>query len=55
MIMPVKEQYAVNQPIQPDEYMDDFNEICSIIERHYKLADAKGISLSILKKEMKKK
>lgn len=54
MIMPVKEQYAVNQPIKPDEYIDDFNEICSIIERHYKLADAKGISLSILKKENEK-
>lgn len=54
MTMPVKEQYAINQRITPDEYMDDFNEICGMIEKHYKLADVKGISLDRLKEESEK-
>lgn len=54
LTMPIKEQYAINQRITPNEYVDDFSEICSMIKRHYKLADTKGISLERLKEECEK-
>ena len=31
--------FVVDQDIEPDEYMDDFREICGIVEKHYSLAE----------------
>ena len=46
--MKVKKQFVIDQDIEPDEYMDDFRDICDIIEKHYSLAEYKGISLKSL-------
>ena len=46
--MKVEKQFVIDQDIEPDEYMDDFRDICDIIEKHYSLAEYKGISLKSL-------
>ena len=47
--MKAEKQFVLEQDIEPDEYMDDFKEICDIVEKHYSLADYKGISLKSLR------
>ncbi|RGS58702.1 hypothetical protein DWX88_09695 [Bacteroides xylanisolvens] len=42
-------QFVIDQHIEPDEYMEDFEEICDIVEKHYSLAEYKGISLKSLR------
>lgn len=47
--MKAEKQFVLEQDINPDEYMDDFEEICDIVEKHYSLAEYKGISLKSLR------
>ena len=49
LTMKAEKQFVSEQDIEPDEYMDDFEEICDIVEKHYSLADNKGISLKSLR------
>ena len=49
LTMKAEKQFVLEQDIEPDEYMDDFKEICDIVEKHYSLADYKGISLKSLR------
>lgn len=49
MTMKAEKQFVSEQDIEPDEYMDDFEEICDIVEKHYSLAEYKGISLKSLR------
>jgi len=49
LTMKAEKQFVSEQDIEPDEYMDDFEEICDIVEKHYSLADYKGISLKSLR------
>lgn len=49
LTMKPEKQFVSEQDIEPDEYMDDFEEICDIVEKHYSLADYKGISLKSLR------
>lgn len=49
LTMKAEKQFVSEQDIEPDEYMDDFKEICDIVEKHYSLADYKGISLKSLR------
>lgn len=49
LTMKVEKQFVSEQDIEPDEYMDDFEEICDIVEKHYSLAEYKGISLKSLR------
>lgn len=44
----VKLPFVVDQKIVPDEYVDDFREICTIVQQHYSLAQLKGIDLDCL-------
>ena len=44
-----EKQFVSDQDIEPDEYMDDFREICGIVEKHYSLAEYKGIPLKFLR------
>ena len=48
LTMKPEKYFVVDQDIEPDEYMDDFREICGIVEKHYSLAEYKGISLKSL-------
>lgn len=48
LTMKAEVQFVFEQEIEPDEYMDDFEEICDIVEKHYSLAEYKGISLKSL-------
>ena len=49
LTMKAEKQFVSEQDIEPDEYMDDFEEICDIVEKHYSLAEHKGISLKSLR------
>lgn len=49
LTMKPKKQFVSEQDIEPDEYMDDFGEICDIVEKYYPLAVYKGISLKSLR------
>lgn len=49
MTMKAEKQFVSEQDIELDEYMDDFEEICDIVEKHYSLAEYKGISLKSLR------
>lgn len=49
LTMKAEKQFVSDQDIEPDEYMDDFREICDIVEKHYSLAEYKGISLKSLR------
>lgn len=49
LTMKAEKQFVSEQDIEPDEYMDDFEEICDIVKKHYSLADYKGISLKFLR------
>ena len=49
LTMKAEKQFVSEQDIEPDEYMDDFKEICDIVEKHYSLAEYKGISLKSLR------
>lgn len=49
LTMKPKKQFVSEQDIEVDEYMDDFKEICDIVEKHYSLAEYKGISLKSLR------
>ena len=49
LTMKPEKQFVSEQDIELDEYMDDFEEICDIVEKHYSLADHKGISLKSLR------
>lgn len=49
LTMKAEKQFVLEQDINPDEYMDDFEEICDIVEKHYSLAEHKGISLKSLR------
>ena len=49
LTMKPEKQFVLEQDIELDEYMDDFEEICDIVEKHYSLADYKGISLKSLR------
>lgn len=49
LTMKAEKQFVSEQDIEPDEYKDDFKEICDIVEKHYSLADHKGISLKSLR------
>lgn len=51
LTMKVEKQFVLEHEIKPDEYMDDFLEICDIIEKHYSLAEHKGISLKSLREK----
>lgn len=48
LTMKPEKKFVMDQDIEPDEYMDDFREICGIVEKHYSLAEYKGISLKSL-------
>lgn len=47
--MKPEKYFVIDQDIEPNEYMDDFREICDIVEKHYFLAEYKGISLKSLR------
>lgn len=49
LTMKPEKQFVSEQDIEPDEYMDDFKEICDIVEKYYSLAEYKGISLKSLR------
>lgn len=49
LTMKAEKQFVSEQDIELDEYMDDFEEICDIVEKHYSLAEYKGISLKSLR------
>lgn len=49
LTMKPEKYFVVDQDIEPDEYMDDFGEICDIVEKHYSLAEYKGLSLKSLR------
>lgn len=49
LTMEPKKQFVSEQDIEPNEYMEDFGEICDIVEKHYSLAEHKGISLKSLR------
>lgn len=49
LTMRPEKQFVLEQNIEPNEYMDDFKEICDIVEKHYSLAEYKGISLKSLR------
>lgn len=49
LTMKPEKQFVIDQDIEPNEYMDDFGEICDIVEKHYSLAEYKGISLKSLR------
>ena len=49
LTMKPEKQFVLEQNIEPNEYMDDFKEICDIVEKHYSLAEYKGISLKSLR------
>lgn len=48
LTMKPEKYFVIDQDIEPNEYMDDFREICDIVEKHYSLAEYKGISLKSL-------
>lgn len=49
LTMKAEKQFVLEQDIEQDEYTDDFSEICDIVEKHYSLAEFKGISLKPLR------
>lgn len=49
LTMKPKNQFVLEQDIEPNDYMDDFEEICGIVEKYYPLAEYKGISLQSLR------
>lgn len=49
--MKVKNQFVAEQEIGPGEYLEDFHEICDIVESYYMLAKPKGISLKALREK----
>lgn len=49
LTMKPEKQFVSDQDIEPDEYMDDFREICGIVEKYYSLAEYKGIPLKFLR------
>ena len=49
LTMKPEKQFVLEQNIEPNEYMDDFKEICDIVEKHYSLAEYKGTSLKSLR------
>lgn len=49
--MKVESQFVSEQDIEKEEYMNDFFEICDIIEKRYILAEHKGISLKHLRQK----
>lgn len=49
LTMKPEKKFVSEQDIEPDEYIDDFGEICDIVEKHYSLAEYKGISLKSLR------
>ena len=49
LTMKPEKYFVIDQDIEPNEYMDDFREICDIVEKHYSLAEYKGISLKSLR------
>lgn len=49
LTMKPEKQFVSEQDIELDEYVDDFREICDIVEKHYSLAEYKGISLKSLR------
>lgn len=49
LTMKPEKYFVIDQDIEPDEYMDDFREIYDIVEKHYSLAEYKGISLKSLR------
>lgn len=49
LTMKPEKYFVIDQDIEPNEYMDDFGEICGIVEKHYSLAKYKGISLKSLR------
>lgn len=49
MKMKVEKQFVMEQDIESDEYLDDFEDICDIVEKHYSMAEYKGISLKALR------
>ena len=48
LTMKPEKYFVIDQDIEPNEYMDDFREICDIVEKHYSLTECKGISLKSL-------
>lgn len=51
LTMKVKSQFVAEQEIGPGEYLEDFHEICDIVESYYMLAKPKGISLKALREK----
>lgn len=49
LTMKPEKYFVIDQDIEPNEYMDDFGEICDIVEKHYSLAEYKSISLKSLR------
>ena len=49
LTMKPEKYFVIDQDIEPDEYIDDFREICDIVEKHYSLAEYKSISLKSLR------
>ena len=49
LTMKPEKYFVIDQDIEPNEYIDDFREICDIVEKHYSLAEYKSISLKSLR------
>lgn len=51
LAMEAELQFVGDQKIRPEDYSEDFEEICNVVEKHYKLAERKGIALETLREE----
>lgn len=51
LTMEAELQFVGDQKIRPEDYPEDFEEICNVVEKHYKLAKRKGIALETLREE----
>lgn len=51
LTMEAKTLFVCDQKIRSEDYSEDFEEICNVVEKHYKLAERKGISLKTLRED----
>lgn len=51
LTMEAELQFVGDQKIRLEDYPEDFEEICNVVEKHYKLAERKGIALETLREE----
>lgn len=49
LTMEAKARFVGDQKIRPEEYPADFEEICNVVEKYYKLAPWKDVSLKTLR------